>query len=583
MAGIKIINVLKDDRFEDVLFEFKKAEAEEVILVLPKNSVLAKAEANFVALASETASSGKTITVMTADQRAREYSQKYGFKFLASPHSESIKKRRVGPAEKELSAEVAEEPQAEDEELAEVPDADEDQIVADLTLAAERNRKMSDIRHSHEVSPLAIQKSKEKSSAVEIKYKAKLDKIDQMWLKKDSSQSVWSNLKFFRRPKIQSANRRTAKTNSFLAAGILIAVILILYFTLGSAQITLKPQKQKLNFDLAIAVSSAYSQISASEKKLPGQLLSDKAEVSKDFVATGQKQVAQKARSSLTIYNNYGSDPQTFVATTRFQSSNGLIFRTPRLIIVPGAKLVAGKLTPGSIEVAVIADKPGPEYNINPDRFSIPGLKGSPKYNGFYAQSEKKFSGGMIGLSKVVTEKDFTEAKENVAKEALEKAQQNLKTKLNQLKIIEPVETQIVSLQSTAEADEAAEGFAIKATAEAKTIGFLEKDLQELIRKFISKDQEMILLTNALVLNYKNAKIDWEKKTLTFSVGVQGEAAAKVDEEKIVSNLLGMKQAKIKEYLLGIKEIESAKILLSPFWIRMVPKDRGKVKLQLIY
>ncbi len=74
---------------------------------------------------------------------------------------------------------------------------------------------------------------------------------------------------------------------------------------------------------------------------------------------------------------------------TRFLALDGKIFRLTKGITVPGAKIVEGKIIPSSIEAAVIADQPGEAYNIGPvSRFSIPGLKGTPKYEAFYAESK---------------------------------------------------------------------------------------------------------------------------------------------------------------------------------------------------
>src|SRR3989338_7581668 len=93
--GIKIINILKGDSFEEVFEEFKKAQAHEVILIFPKNSRIAKDEEHFASLASAAQNSEKTVTIMTADEAVRGYSQKYGFKFLASPGKGSDQEEEV--------------------------------------------------------------------------------------------------------------------------------------------------------------------------------------------------------------------------------------------------------------------------------------------------------------------------------------------------------------------------------------------------------------------------------------------------------------------------------------------------------
>ena len=83
MGSTKIINVLKDDQFEDILDAFQKAEAEEMIFIFPKNTKVGKKEAQFASLAKEAKNSQKQVTIMTADQNIERYADKYGFRFLA--------------------------------------------------------------------------------------------------------------------------------------------------------------------------------------------------------------------------------------------------------------------------------------------------------------------------------------------------------------------------------------------------------------------------------------------------------------------------------------------------------------------
>src|SRR3989344_4459234 len=61
MGTTKIINILKSDSFDDIFEEFKKAQAEEVIFILPKNSRVGRNESHFVSLASEAQASQKNI------------------------------------------------------------------------------------------------------------------------------------------------------------------------------------------------------------------------------------------------------------------------------------------------------------------------------------------------------------------------------------------------------------------------------------------------------------------------------------------------------------------------------------------
>ena len=75
----------------------------------------------------------------------------------------------------------------------------------------------------------------------------------------------------------------------------------------------------------------------------------------------------QKARGTLIISNEYSSDTQPLIATTRFETGDGKIFRLAESVTVPGVTIVDGKRQPGIVEAVVIADAPGmPTMSLRP-------------------------------------------------------------------------------------------------------------------------------------------------------------------------------------------------------------------------
>ena len=101
-----------------------------------------------------------------------------------------------------------------------------------------------------------------------------------------------------------------------------------------------------------------------------------------------------KASGIITVFNEYSSDSQRLVASTRFLSSSGKIFRAIEDIYIPGAQLNDDEIIPSSIDVEVVANYLGAEYNIGPSDFTIPGFKGTVKYAGFYGKSNTAMNGG---------------------------------------------------------------------------------------------------------------------------------------------------------------------------------------------
>src|SRR2546425_3549259 len=84
MPSTKIINVLRDDRFDDILDIFRKTSAEEVIFVLPKKSRAFSKEESFSALAEESQELGKAVLILSENPEINAIATNYNFGILAN-------------------------------------------------------------------------------------------------------------------------------------------------------------------------------------------------------------------------------------------------------------------------------------------------------------------------------------------------------------------------------------------------------------------------------------------------------------------------------------------------------------------
>src|SRR3990167_9140220 len=82
MASTKISNVLKDDKFEEILDLFKNTAAKEVIFVLPKTSKAFKNEEHFIILDNEAKKSDKKISLLCSSPDTNKLAKKYKFDVL---------------------------------------------------------------------------------------------------------------------------------------------------------------------------------------------------------------------------------------------------------------------------------------------------------------------------------------------------------------------------------------------------------------------------------------------------------------------------------------------------------------------
>ncbi len=325
------------------------------------------------------------------------------------------------------------------------------------------------------------------------------------------------------------------------------------------------------------------SKTNAEQNLLPAQLFLESKNLVQLFPASGRANVSEKAKGRITIYNEYSSDPQPLVATTRFVTPDGKIFRLDAAAVVPGAQVKDGKITPSSIDVAVTADKAGADYNIGPvPRLSIPGFKDSPKYDGFYGSLKEAAKGGFVGEKAVATDKDVKEAQaktEEMLKSSLRAS--SLSKLPNGFKIFdEASEVKVTKLTANKTTDEKG-NFSVFAEGELRVLGFREPDLKV----------ALLTLSNAayeggefdvLQTTYSNISPDLDKGRLNFKVAATASLKPRFEEEGFKNSVLGRTVKEARSIVGGLRDFESGKISLWPswaFWAGRLPSNPQKITL----
>ena len=91
MATTKIINVLKNDSFEELLDIFRETSAQEVIFVLPKKSKAFKTEGHFMILDKEAQIASKTVSFLCSNPEVNNLAKEYNFDVLMPRQTQSKK------------------------------------------------------------------------------------------------------------------------------------------------------------------------------------------------------------------------------------------------------------------------------------------------------------------------------------------------------------------------------------------------------------------------------------------------------------------------------------------------------------
>ena len=371
--------------------------------------------------------------------------------------------------------------------------------------------------------------------------------------------------------------RKSVKKIVSLFVGISLVSVLIsgYIFIEPKAEIEIWPVTDLVEFNTQAVVAVSPK----TEGAIPGEIITAERTVSQEFLAKGTKLKTAKASGIIRVYNNYSTSPQPLVATTRFVSADGKLFRTPNRIVVPG--------TPGSIDIEVVADQPGPEYNIGPTTFSIPGLAGTAKYTAFYAKSFEPMRGGERKEVPEVTQDDLDNAREILTKKALQESKQDLESKISSGEFIiigDATSQRIIEFTSPAKKGEEHEKFFAEVRAEAKTLAFRKADLESFSKAYVLSQipQEKGLQDDSLQIKYFPQKIDLESGKITLGIEIAAKIYSKIEEQSLKEMIKNKKPDEVTKLLQGFPEIKKTRIEIWPFWMRSAPGDSGRIDVKIM-
>ncbi len=327
-----------------------------------------------------------------------------------------------------------------------------------------------------------------------------------------------------------------------------------------------------------------------SSKEIPVRLIEKEMEVTVSMETSGDSSGnGEKAKGAITISNDFSSEPQPLVATTRFEAADGKIFRLVRGVTVPGVSETGGKKEPGVIEAEVVADESGESYNIDASTFTIPGLKGTPKYTKFSAKSKEKMSGGSSqGESKnrAISSADIIRAKA----EAEQKFRSDLESALrsdiseNERVLIPSAVVTMVGTASHPQVGVAASSFEYVSKWTGKIFVFSEDDLRAKsvgILKERSGVGEGVEVRD-ISFEYGEATADYEKGLLYIRVRVTTLFVPTIDTASLRDDFLGKGSGEIREALGKYPEIKKIEINLRPkFFSFSVPKNPSRVTVRV--
>ena len=373
----------------------------------------------------------------------------------------------------------------------------------------------------------------------------------------------------------------------FLWVICIIAVGTLLFFVssfFSTATLTITPKEEP------IILGDVYTIMMGTTTPASGlsyRVLSLSKNLSQSLQTSGEQNVARKATGKAVIYNNYSAATQRLINNTRLETVGGLIYRITQSVNVPGIKTVNGVKTPGSVEVTIIADTAGDQFNMKlsdfKGDFTIPGFKNTAQYSGFYARLSADVTGGFIGSAKTVSSDVLSagriQLKNDIQTELIkdiysQNADQNMIFKNDYF--IDYTDLPDVSNGTSYSISESATIYAI-AFNKSQLAAFVAKNK---LGDYDNSNVDAIWGDDMLVMVSGMTTTPWLENTLKAKFTGNAKIVWSYDSAKILNEIKGQNKSILKDIVsensTSIMEMSAS---IMPMWETAFPKNIDKIKI----
>jgi hypothetical protein len=363
----------------------------------------------------------------------------------------------------------------------------------------------------------------------------------------------------------------------FVALVSFVFLLFALSFLFSNAKVIVTPKVEKipLNDSLSATKDSSTSGLSFDLVVISG-------EDTNVIQTTNTSTATTVAQGVIAIYNSFSSSPQVLAINTRLEGSNGKTYKTDKQITIPG---IQENGDPGVIQVGIYAAGTGQAYDSSPIDFKIIGFNSTAKYTKIYGRSV-----GNITSNSVISSLDKTNAvsalEATLEADLLEKATDQIPQGFVLFKdatflnvdndniTFTPTQNNMVSVD-------------IKGTLYG--LIFNQADLtnkiaQDIIPKY---DGSEVYIPNIKDLTFSLSNKDSvsfaDVENINFTLSGTPQIIWKVDETKLISDMLDKKKTDFNQILSQYPSIDTAQLTLRPFWKTSFPSESKNIQVIINY
>lgn len=275
------------------------------------------------------------------------------------------------------------------------------------------------------------------------------------------------------------------------------------------------------------------------------KVASSQANFSETVLTTGKKEIGEKAKGIVILYN-FDDKEETFSKNTVLESNNIRYFLDNDVKVASSTITAdASAKLPGKKEVSITAENIGEEANLNKGtRFKISGMPESL----YFAINDKPLTGGSRKQIKTVSANDILSLENKV----LEKAKNqkiNLKLKDNELIINDLTNYEIIDKKFSKEIGEEADSVSIDAKINVEFYVYKKDDLLKYLTNELKKDLKLDLSLEKNNIKFKITQAKKNNDKLEILLDVKAKAIGSFDKDKALRLISGKNKNQIEQIL----------------------------------
>lgn len=398
-----------------------------------------------------------------------------------------------------------------------------------------------------------------------------------------------------------------------LVVASLLIFLVITYIALPGATVYLTPKSTVLEKTVNVALAD-YAANRAEfdthpEKTIATYPIGLTYQKNIQYAATGKIFKGENARGKIKVVNE-SNQPWPLVVKTRFQSAEGIVFRTQNFVTVPPK---SGDQS-GSAIVDVVADEfdahnqiVGDRGNLEPTKFFLPALRADNQAK-LYGMNEEKMSGGKTSYVKMITQEDITAAENTLRAEIKKEALENLKLKvmeqaqqigseahfdlLTDDKALTYSDIRISIPENLV--DQQLENFEIKGEVDLSGVYYNKDELLEILRNELtlkkSPEKKIVKIDDNSIF-YSVFEQDTAQKKIKLTASIKGIEEFEIGQEQengrrlskiIKDHVVGKKVEDAKDYIQNLPEINKVEITSWPSWAPTMPSVIDNIEIVVV-